>query len=407
MRLLFLLFLIPGFIYSQSDTVTILISYDGFRHDYVEKFDLENFKELIKEGVAADGIIPSYPSKTFSNHYSIVTGLEPGHHGLPANTFYNRELGKLYQIRDKDVVTDGRFYSGLPIWCYAQQNGLKTASFFWVGSEASIDGCKPDYVRPYNHSLSNKARIDGMIEWLNLPKDERPRLILGYFSTMDDFGHKYGPNAPETHKAAEKLDKELGYFREKIKESGIPVNLILVSDHGMEDLSDYEPIYIDFESKAFKGKYVVLNAGPFAYVYFIDQKTSVKKAKRELSESINHDKLIFEVPQKYKSFKGEKKPWTPDLIITAPKKHIFLDSERKDEFPNGFERGGTHGFTSDMKSMQGIFYANGPSFKHGEKIKSFQNIHIFSLLVNILSLEPYEFIDGNDFLLEKTLNQEQ
>ncbi|NMM49596.1 alkaline phosphatase family protein [Marinigracilibium pacificum] len=406
MRLIFLLLLIPGGIFAQLDTVTILISYDGFRHDYVEKFDMKNFKDFLSEGVAADGLIPSFPSKTFANHYSIVTGLEPGHHGLPANSFYNRELKKIYVIRDREAVQDGRFYHGLPIWCYAQQNGLKTASYFWVGTEASINGCKPDYVVPYNAKISNRSRIDGMIEWLNLPKEERPSLILGYFSTFDDLGHKFGPNSNEVKEAAKIIDDELGYFLSEIKKSEVPVNLILVSDHGMEDMAGYEPIFLDNDNRALRSKYLMFNAGPFVYVYFRNKNTEFLKAvedfKKVLGNSVNYNS-----PERFKSFSGVKQPWTPDLILSAPKGKIILGEEHREKHESGIKEGGNHGFSPEMRSMHGIFYANGPSFKHGAKINSFQNIHIYSLLVNILSLKQYDFIDGNDFLLEKVLNQEQ
>src|SRR5688500_9149888 len=172
-----LLYPADGLSQAKDTPYVILVSFDGFRYDYVEKYDLPNFKSFIKKGSASDGMIPSFPSKTFPNHYTLVTGLYPGHHGLVDNAFYDPTLHQYYAIRDRAAVHNPAYYGGTPLWQLAQQQGLKTASFFWVGSEAPIQGKYPDYYFDYDESVPNKKRVDQTVAWLKLPPTERPHFI--------------------------------------------------------------------------------------------------------------------------------------------------------------------------------------------------------------------------------------
>jgi predicted AlkP superfamily pyrophosphatase or phosphodiesterase len=166
----------------KSTPYVILISFDGFRHDYVQKFDPPHFKEFIRKGAAADGLIPSFPSKTFPNHYTLVTGLYPGHHGLVDNQFYDPVQLKRYGMGDRKAVLDTTFYGGMPLWQLAHKHGLKSASYFWVGSEVPLRGNYPDYYFPYNQSVPNKDRVDQTIAWLKLPEKDRPHYFTVFLS---------------------------------------------------------------------------------------------------------------------------------------------------------------------------------------------------------------------------------
>ncbi|HNL46136.1 MAG TPA: ectonucleotide pyrophosphatase/phosphodiesterase, partial [Cyclobacteriaceae bacterium] len=133
-RLLLLFLVVAGWAHAQQTPYVIMVSFDGFRHDYVERYNLPNFKKLIKQGAAAEALIPSFPSKTFPNHYTLVNGLYPGNHGLVDNEFYDPAQKKLYKTKDRTMVEDSSFYGGVPLWQLAKQQGMKSASFYWVGS---------------------------------------------------------------------------------------------------------------------------------------------------------------------------------------------------------------------------------------------------------------------------------
>ena len=182
----------------QERPYVIMISFDGFRHDYVEKFDAPNFKSFIANGASAEAMMPSFPSKTFPNHYTMVTGLYPGNHGLVDNSFYDPTLDVQYGMRNRALVENPAFYGGLPLWQLVQKNGMKSASYFWVGSETAIAGSFPDYYHIYDGDVNNDDRITAVIDWLKLPQDQRPNYISLYFSLVDSESHASGPNSEKT-----------------------------------------------------------------------------------------------------------------------------------------------------------------------------------------------------------------
>jgi predicted AlkP superfamily pyrophosphatase or phosphodiesterase len=205
-----LIVLSSQFAKAQDKTQVLLISFDGFRHDYVERFEAPNFKAFIAQGTAAKSLVPSFPSKTFPNHYSIITGLYPGHHGLISNSFYDSKRNEKYSIRNRKVVEDPYYYGGTPLWQLTQENGHKAASFFWVGSEAPIKGSFPDFYKIYDGSVSNYARVDSVISWMGLPALERPLFTSLYFDLVDTQCHRFGPNSQELREAVLEADTILG-----------------------------------------------------------------------------------------------------------------------------------------------------------------------------------------------------
>jgi predicted AlkP superfamily pyrophosphatase or phosphodiesterase len=206
--LLFWLFQASSAFSQEKKPIVILISLDGFRYDYVERFQPENLTRLIAEGTASKGLIPSFPSKTFPNHYTIATGLLPEHHGLVDNAFYEPLKDQVYTMGNRDIVQDGYWYGGTPIWVWAEQHGIKSASYFFVGSEAPVQGVRPSYYYDYNGGVPNLTRISKVFEWIQLPDEQRPGMITLYFSDMDDTGHRFGPsNDTELKKTLTKLDQ--------------------------------------------------------------------------------------------------------------------------------------------------------------------------------------------------------
>ncbi len=228
-----------------SKPYVILVSLDGFRYDYPKLYHATHLLALATQGASApDGMIPSYPSVTFPNHYTIVTGLYPEHHGIVANSFYDPARKGTYSYRDNNTVTDGAWYGGTPLWVVAEQQGMRSASFFWVGSEADIQGVRPSYYLKFDGSFPNAKRVEQVLAWLRLPPEQRPHFITLYFSDTDTAGHQYGPDSPQVADAVHELDNEIGKLADGIKDSNLPVDLIVVADHGMAKVEG-PPIHLD------------------------------------------------------------------------------------------------------------------------------------------------------------------
>ena len=240
--LISVLIVLPGF---RKDTrkpyknYVLLVSLDAFRWDYSKLYNTPNLNKLAKDGVNAERMYSSFPTVTFPNHYSIVTGLYPDHHGLINNSFPAPDLGLFYRMGDRNAVENPAFYGGEPVWVTAEKKGVKSASFFWVGSEAPVEGIRPSYWKKYDETVTYEARIDTVIKWLGYPVVKRPELVTLYFDEPDATSHIFGPVSPQTGKVVERLDSLLGILRKKL--SALPeakkINLIIVSDHGMSAVS--------------------------------------------------------------------------------------------------------------------------------------------------------------------------
>lgn len=392
---------------SATAPYIILISFDGFRHDYVQKYDAPNFKKFISEGVSAEAMLPSYPSKTFPNHYSIVTGMYPNNHGLVDNNFYDSDLDIQYSIGNRKVVENPAFYGGLPLWQLAQQNGMKSASYFWVGSEAPIAGSFPDYYHIYDGKVPNEDRITAVTDWLKLPEADRPNFISLYFSLVDDAGHRSGPNGEMTHKAVLEADRLLGILMQAISQIDLPINIVITSDHGMNEITPKEESYItveglldDFDTSRFK----FVNNGPHGHFYS-DDKSYLKEIAEGLKSKPESNKYeIFfksEMPAHWHYGTNNR---IGDLFIKINPGYYLTSAQRKSGAITNKSYRGEHGFDPDeTMDMGAIFYANGPSFKSGLKIKKFRNIHIYPMLAHVLGITEWPEIDGKIEVLEPIL----
>lgn len=387
---------------AQETPYVILVSFDGFRHDYVKNFDPPNFKAFIAAGAQAEAMIPSFPSKTFPNHYSIVTGLVPGHHGLVDNSFYDRDRKQTYGMRDKVKVSDPYYYGGIPLWELAKKNGMKSASFFWVGSELTDEQRRPDYFFPFDDKIDPRKRVAQVIDWLKLQPAERPHMITLYFSFPDHEGHEFGPNAPETKQAVLRADSLLGNLMEGVKATRLPVNVILVSDHGMSELTVAEDTYI-FLDELINRKdtsVVVVNGGTQTHLYIRN------KLKRDSIYAVLKKKEKYFTVVRREDFLPRwsyQTSRTGDLMIMAGAGHYLRDGSRERFLQNARQgsKFGVHGFDPEViPDMQGIFYAQGPNIKQGVTVKPFQNIHVYPLIVKILGL-PLPAVDGKEAVLKK------
>lgn len=401
-----LLFVWTATFSQEKEPILILISLDGFRHDYVERFHPENLSRFIAEGTAAKGLIPSFPTKTFPNHYTIATGMLPEHHGLVDNAFYEPFKDQVYTMGNRAIVQDGYWYGGTPIWVLAEQQGIKAASYFFVGTEAPIQGVRPSYYYDYDGGVPNLTRIAKVFDWLRLPEVDRPRLITLYFSDMDDTGHRYGPNNDvELKKTLDRLDHELGALFEGLESFDLPIHVVLVSDHGMMEVKQENLILLEDLTEGIKGR--VVNNGALAHLHLENPKEKDKVIDLLLSRNPNLTIDDLSTTENYSDLTAfpQRKG---DLLILPKEGYYLTDVKGKVRYQSNAARFqtqlfGEHGFSPRYKDMRGIFYAKGPMIKVGLEIEPFQNIHIYPLLCRILNLPLPENLDGKSAVLEPIL----
>jgi alkaline phosphatase D len=363
----------------KTDQYVVMISLDAFRWDYTSIARTPNLNAIAKKGVTAQGLIPCYPTKTFPNHYSMATGLHPNNHGIVCNRFFDTELG-YYSIGDRQAVENPAFYGGEPIWLTAENQGLKAATFYWVGSEAPIGGKYSSYWKRYDQSIPFVSRIDTLIHWLNLPESERPRLITLYYHEPDAIAHKDGATGPKTIAMVEHLDSLVGVLCERIAK--VPyankINVLIVSDHGMADISPKR--YINLSKYVNKDWFDIITGGN--PVYSLKPKDQFRRQAIDALKAIPNLKVWerHEIPTR---LHYGTNPRIQDVLIEANAGYsigLGSDSSRY--------KGATHGYDNQNPDMHGIFFAYGPAFKVGYMHKAFMNTNLYPMIAHILGLTP-------------------
>ena len=398
-RLIPIFVILIKFIFSQNVPYTILVSLDGFRWDYVNRNITPNIDKLINNGVHASSLRPCFPSKTFPNHQSIITGMYPENHGIIANSFIDPISERWYTIGDTSEIRKSKWYLGEAFWETAERQGIKTASYFWPGSEIKYKERRASYYNYYEHDKPYRQRIDELIEWLKLPQKDRPRFCTLYFHDTDDYGHDYGPTSTEINQSVSRVDSLIGYLTESLYEIGIgdSTNVIIVSDHGMTEISNEKVIFlneiIDVKSNR------VIGSGPFAFIDPNGDKTTYEKLK----DNEKHFK-VYNKENIPSYFRFSKHPFIPELVLVAEMGwSILKDSSSSDWYLTTAK--GNHGYDNNHLDMHGLFVANGPSFKKGYKTGSLWNIDIYPLLCKIYGIYPRNNIDGKseriEFILDK------
>jgi predicted AlkP superfamily pyrophosphatase or phosphodiesterase len=379
----------------QQKHYVILISADGFRHDYAEKHGANTLLALAGEGVKAEAMIPSYPTLTFPNHYSIATGLYPSHHGLASNYFYSTRRKQFYSMKAPEAFTDGSWYGGTPLWVLAEQLQMLTASFYWVGSEAGIRGVRPTYYYRYNEAIPIDRRIQVVINWLQLPEEQRPHLITFYLPQTDHAGHDYGPDAPETAAAVRWVDSVIQKLTEAVKATGLPVNFIFVGDHGMTKIDNQNtlamPAAVD-SSKFFIPK------GFELIELYAKKKRDIKSTYRKLKKSENGFTVYLKARMPghlHYSEKDDRMNVIGDIMLIPKWPRIFYYANAKPD-------PGAHGFDPALvRDMYTIFYAWGPDFKSNMQVPAFENVNVYPVIAKILGLDFTDTIDGTRELAGK------
>lgn len=382
----------------------IMISTDGFRYDYAKKYNAQNLLKLSENGVQAKAMIPSYPSITFPNHWTLITGLYPSHHGLIDNFFYDYQLKKPYAMSNRQNVEDGSWYGGIPLWALAEKQNVISASLQWVGSASDAGGKRPTYYYPYHEKFTPTEKVNKVINWLKLPEERRPHFISLYFPEVDGAGHHFGPEADETKVAVQLIDNAIGELVKKVKDLGLKnVNFVFVSDHGMIRVDDENPIEIP-EVLLDKNRFDLYNSQTLLRVY-VKNFDEVKKVYKELKVNKADDYEVYldkKLP-KYLHFATKDDTYNRIgqilLIPKAPKIFLFKDQKTSK---------GKHGYNPKIvPEMKATFFAWGPEFKNNLVINEFENINVYPLVAEILDLKINQPVDGKLKVLKSVLKEKK
>jgi len=387
--------------YSQSQPYVILISYDGFRWDYVNRGITPKINSLIEDGVEASSFDPVFPTKTFPNHISIITGLFPENHGIIFNDFKDPFSGREYRIRDSVEVRDSRWYKGEAFWETAGRQGIISASYFWPSSDINLAYRRPNYFHYYEHKRAYDVRVNGVLNWLQLPYDQRPHFITMYFDLTDGVGHRYGPNSPEIDVAISSLDSTLGKLLSGLEEIQMrdSVNIILVSDHGVTEVNSEKIINAEEILEGYQ--FISSNSGPVMMISA--DEGDIKTIYSLLKMNENHYKVYLksDIPDYYHF---SESPLIYEILLVADIGWaVITNKDLKWMKPENYK--GNHGYDNHYLDMHGVFIAAGPQFKNSYKTGTINCLDVYPLLCKIYNIIPNNNIDGKleriEFILKE------
>lgn len=367
----------------------ILISLDGFRYDYLEKYRAPNLDRLWRAGVRAKWLTPAFPSLTFPSHYSIATGLYAEHHGIVGNRMYDPVFGEAFASNKSENVRDGRWWQGEPIWVTAETQGQRSAAYFFPGTEAAIDAVRPSYWKPYDKTVTNARRVDQVLAWLDLPAAKRPTFIAAYFSDVDTAGHDYSPDSVEVGRAVAEVDRQIGRLVAGLKRRGIyeRVNIIIVSDHGMTAIDPSHVVFLDDYFDLSLAAQIVSPAELVNIFPAADAEESI--ARTLLAKPLAHAACYrkSEIPARFHY--REHRRIAPFVCIAEEgwkltRRELYAEAKRKNEKP----KLGAHGYDNQLASMRAIFLAHGAAFKRGAVVEPFENVDVYQIMTSILRLTP-------------------
>lgn len=381
----------------------ILVSIDGFRADYLQRGVTPHLAALAADGVQAESMRPAFPSLTFPNHYTLVTGLYPDHHGIVHNRIEREGENDTFIYKKPDTTADPRWWGGEPIWVGAERQGVRAATMFWPGSDVAIGGVRPSYWKPFDTGFPPQARVDTVLGWLDLPAAERPHFITLYFEQVDRNGHDFGPDSAEVNTALRQLDTALGSLLDGLAARGLrdKANLVVVSDHGQAAASRERIILIDQLIDLDQVRAV--NYGVVAG--FEPRPGQEDYADRQLLKRHAHMQCWRKnrIPQR---LRYGTNPRIPPIICLAAKGWVITNSEWLSGHPDDLSLG-EHGYDNQLPEMRALFVANGPAFRHGARVPEFNNVDVYPLLAHLLGIRPARN-DGNSETMQRMLRvQEQ
>ncbi|KCV69658.1 hypothetical protein H696_04070 [Fonticula alba] len=419
---------IMGFVSLFTPTPTvILISIDGFRREYLTRGLTPTIEALGYHGARAEYMVPQFPSKTFPNHYSIVTGLVPTTHGIVSNNFYDPNFDAYFSISDTSAVTDARWWGGEPFWNTAEKNKIKSACMFWPGSEAPIQDMRPSYFEPYNHGMPHTERIDKVLGWLDLPSGERPHFITLYFAALDDAGHSYGPHSRQVNDALRDIDTSIEYLLTGLKARHLvdSTNIIIVSDHGMSPVETARSIYLDdLVDLDNSGIVEIVEWSPLTVIRMGDDKEAEAALYQQLVRASEEGEGGLEGGAPFRAYRPHStdpaelpprqwayhsNPRVGDIVIVADPSWVITSRARESGLATASIeeidatraplaapfKGGAHGYDNYSEDMHSIFIASGPAFKREVVADYFLNVEVYNLLASIFGLSAAQTAPNN------------
>jgi len=406
----------------------ILISLDGFKAEYLDRLELPHLRRLAARGARAKAMVPVFPSNTFPNHYSLVTGLHPQRHGIVNNRFYDPKRKATYVYTDNATVVDGSWYGGEPIWVTAESQGMVAASYFWPGSEAEILGVRPTRYTQYSSDVTNEARVTAVISWLQEPADRRPHLITLYFSEIDSASHSLPLEAPEVTKAVQTVDGAIGELMAGIDALAIrdQVYVVIASDHGMVNTSTAQTVRLDSVLDAQDVASIVAGfSGPVASLHISGGADRARAIRDRINARVARGTAYLrrELPER---FNYRDNPRSGDVIIimdegwtmstpraaaqppsapaaaakSAPQTGTPPAAERAPR-----ERWGSHGWDNAFPSMRALFLVAGPGIREGVIVEEVRNVDVYPLMAELLQLRTATGIDGEAGRIKKLVSK--
>ncbi|MFC4820340.1 ectonucleotide pyrophosphatase/phosphodiesterase [Dokdonella ginsengisoli] len=361
----------------------VLVSIDGFRPDYLDRGATPTLNALAAAGVRAKAMKPAFPSLTFPNHYTLVTGLYPDHHGIVNNRMTDPVSGARFVYNDPKTTSDPAWWGGEPIWVGAQKHGLRAATVFWPGSDVAIAGTRPSRWLPFDGNMKPDARVDQLLAWMDLPETERATFYTLYFEQVDHAAHEDGPDSAAVGEALREVDAALARLVDGLKRRGLDgrVNLVIVSDHGGTATAPERVIYLedlvgeDLAERVTFGILAGLNPRP--------GRTADVEAR--LLKKHEHMQCARKSQMPAHLHYGTH-PRIPALLCLADDGWIITTREylaKRKRFP-----GGDHGYDNDDPNMRALFIAHGPAFKRGLVVPEFDNVDVYPLLARLLGIAP-------------------
>lgn len=386
----------------------VIISIDGLRHDYLDLHQAPMLSELAAAGVHVKQLQPVFPSKTFPNHYSLVTGLHPEKHGIVDNSMYDPIYQRQFAMSMQQEVADGFWWGGEPIWITAELQGVTAATYFFPGSEAEIKGKRPSYWFPYKHDTPLRERTEQVLAWLAMPAAERPRVITLYFSDVDSAGHSYGPASIEVREALAAVDAEIAYLVNTLRTRGQfeQVNLIISSDHGMAEVDQRKYMISDELFDSSLARSVRFSR---EIVSIFPKEGEEEKIYQQIAERYNPEHMrLYRKAELPARFYHQQHARIAPIIMLAEQPWIFV---RKSLLPGlkadpSFLRArGSHGYDNTELEMQGMLIAFGPAFQRAAVIPKLSMVDMYNVMAAALGLTPAEN-DGDKAALPLLLAQD-
>ena len=387
--------------HQQSKPYLVLISIDGFRWDYMDRYPTPNMNRLATSGTRAERLLPVFPTLTFPNHYSIATGLYPENHGLVGNDFPDPERDVWYSLKKRETVEDRRFYSGEPIWVSAETQGMVAAAFFFVGTEAPIKGVYPTHWRSYDKKITGEDRVDQILAWLDNPAESRPHIYTLYFEDVDDYSHWFGPDSAENIEAISRVDGYVGRLLDGLEKLPFAdqVNIILVSDHGQGAyLPDQQPYlladHVELDNTS------IIEGGSYLFLHINnDEPGRAASIVDTVNKSWKHGRAYLRGNTPTHWHIGDN-PRFPDVILMPEIGYAVLSTEGK----AGKINAGDHGWAPEDPAMHGFFVACGPDITQGLSLGQVNNVDVYPFMLSILGLDAPEKMDGDASHLATALN---